>query len=1221
VIPVSSAGQSRTPSFTVSDSEPGTSFLCSVAPAGTVTSCGSPTRVSLAGAPDGTYTVSVSAMDAAGNVSAPTAVTYTLDTTGPAAPVLVSPASPGKTRSPVFGVSDAEPLVTYSCTVFPSGTVLPCGPTTAKLNLTGQPDGLYTVSVTAFDLFGNVSNAATATYLLDTTKPPAPVVTVPATGNNPQPSFAIGESEGSATLSCVLTAANGHVLDSLSPCTSPYVADLRGLGDGSYTLTVTATDAAGNVSTAGTATYGFDTHAPPTPVVTVPATGNNAQPSFAISESEGSATLSCVLTAPDGHVVDSLSPCTSPYVAHLAGLGDGSYTLSVTATDAAGNASAAGTAAYLLDTVKPPTPVVTVVATGHDPQPNYTISESENGVTLSCALTVGNGRAVTTLTPCTSPYVAHLAGLSDGSYTLSVTATDAAGNTSPAGTATYAFDTHAPAVPVVTVPATGNVQPSFAISEPETTAALRCVLTDGAGNVIGNPGSCTSPYTPTLPGDGSYTLSVTATDAAGNTSDPGTATYLYDTVKPPVPTVAVPVTGNQQPSFVLGEREAGTALTCTLTASNGTVLDGPSTCRTPYAPTLPADGSYTLSVTATDAAGNTSDPAAATYLFDTVKPAVPAVTVPATGHAQQPSFAIVEPETAATLSCVLTDASAHAVDSLSPCTSSYVADLRGLSDGSYTLSVTATDAAGNTSDPGSATYILDTVPPPPPTVIQPTPLSSRTTAFWQWHHDPNELDPLDDTPDCVLTGPAGFVDDLGSCPSPDAFTTRLTAGEGVYTLTVTLTDAAGNAAQSSATYDFDLSAGSPPVVIMHSPASGIGQSRNPVWFVEGGDHAILRCQLFRGDQHGTPLTPVTRCTLPFTTYSLTGLADGTYTLKVTARAADGTTIKPTSVGYVLDTTPPHAPKLLGGTSLISTSRTPQWSFELPPDATAGRCEWSRNGTRLTTQSHCNATTTFSLAGLSDGPVTVRIFAFDAAGNRSAPLVINYVLDRSVPARPDVSPPSGSSSTAVWTVHGSPSDSFTCTLFAGGAVVEPAQACGSRPTYEMGGRPNGTYTLSVTQTDVAGARSAPGSASWLWVSSGGGGGGQTNPGGGTGAGPGHHGPQGPHHQGVVKSLPKIVQRAIHKLGKVINHPGSTTRHVIHIVVPVPNVVSHAVQSAISAVGQAGGGTGFPLILIGLVVVFLVVQNRIDRRDPKLAFVSVAADDLVEFLPPPSREDGA
>jgi hypothetical protein len=355
------------------------------------------------------------------------------------------------------------------------------------------------------------------------------------------------------------------------------------------------------------------------------------------------------------------------------------------------------------------------------------------------------------------------------------------------------------------------------------------------------------------------------------------------------------------------------------------------------------------------------------------------------------------------------------------------------------------------------------------------------------------------------------------------------------------------------------------------------------------------------------------------TYDLTGMADGSYTLVVSAQEVDGTTVKPVSATYVLDTTAPHAPRLLSGTSSPSAVTTPQWSFELPPDAIAGRCEWLRNGTRLATQTRCDGTTTLSLAGLGDGPVTIKIFAFDVAGNRSRPLVIDYVLDRFAPARPDVSPPSGSDSTAVWTVHGNPSDTFTCTLSSNGNVVESAQVCGSHPTYQMSSRPSGTYTLSVTQTDAAGVRSAPGSASWLWVNPDGSAG-LPHSGGGTGGGPGKHA-RGPHQPGVVSTLPAIVQHALHKLGKAISHPGAVPRGLVHVVVPVPDEVSHAVQSAISAVGQAGGGTGFPLILIGLVVVFLAVQNRIDRRDPKLAFVSIAADDLVEFLPPPSREDGA
>jgi hypothetical protein len=68
------------------------------------------------------------------------------------------------------------------------------------------------------------------------------------------------------------------------------------------------------------------------------------------------------------------------------------------------------------------------------------------------------------------------------------------------------------------------------------------------------------------------------------------------------------------------------------------------------------------------------------------------------------------------------------------------------------------------------------------------------------------------------------------------------------------------------------------------------------------------------------------------------------------------------------------------------------------------------------------------------------------------------------------------------------------------------------------------------------------------------------------------------------------------------------------------VSKAVQGVVDAVSHAGGGTGFPLMLLFVVLAFLLMQNRIDRRDPKLALASVAADDTFEFLPPPSRGDG-
>jgi hypothetical protein len=74
-------------------------------------------------------------------------------------------------------------------------------------------------------------------------------------------------------------------------------------------------------------------------------------------------------------------------------------------------------------------------------------------------------------------------------------------------------------------------------------------------------------------------------------------------------------------------------------------------------------------------------------------------------------------------------------------------------------------------------------------------------------------------------------------------------------------------------------------------------------------------------------------------------------------------------------------------------------------------------------------------------------------------------------------------------------------------------------------------------------------------------------------------------------------------------------------PLTNDVSHAVQHVVNAVSKAGGGTGFPLLLLVIVVLFLMAQSRIDRRDPKLAFASVAADDNLQFGPPPSRGGAA
>jgi hypothetical protein len=109
------------------------------------------------------------------------------------------------------------------------------------------------------------------------------------------------------------------------------------------------------------------------------------------------------------------------------------------------------------------------------------------------------------------------------------------------------------------------------------------------------------------------------------------------------------------------------------------------------------------------------------------------------------------------------------------------------------------------------------------------------------------------------------------------------------------------------------------------------------------------------------------------------------------------------------------------------------------------------------------------------------------------------------------------------------------------------------------------------------------------------------------------------------LPPPVRKAIGLAKQGLPHAGGALSGIVPPFIQnvhpnrLADAVTSAVQGVVQAVGSAGGGTGFPLLLLGFVLAFLIAQNRIDRRDPKLALASIAADDLVEFRLPPSRRD--
>src|SRR5205823_2398092 len=277
--------------------------------------------------------------------------------------------------------------------------------------------------------------------------PAAPTITsTPGpTGNDLSPTWTF-TAESGATTTCSLSSG-ATVVYAASPCSGSVSYDLRTKPDAAYTLTVVATDAAGNVSPAATSTYVLDTTAPALTVTAAPATpGNGRSPAWSFTGEAGAA-FTCSLTR-GGTTISPAAPCTSPVSYDLTGQPDGTYTFTVTATDAAGNVATA-TSTYVLDTTAPVAPTITSVpgSPGNDLTPTWTFTTPEG--TTTCSLSSG-GVTVFGPSACAGSITFDLSTQPDGTYTFPVSVTDAAGNVGPAATSTYVLDTTPPAAPTIT---------------------------------------------------------------------------------------------------------------------------------------------------------------------------------------------------------------------------------------------------------------------------------------------------------------------------------------------------------------------------------------------------------------------------------------------------------------------------------------------------------------------------------------------------------------------------------------------------------------------------------------------------------------------------------------------------------------------------------------------------------------------------------------------------
>ncbi|MGT8858800.1 BapA/Bap/LapF family large adhesin [Enterobacter sp. 186315] len=742
---------------------------------------------------DGVHNLRVYANDDAGNVSATSpAFAITVDATPPATPsvtgvlddvgAITGQVGPGgitdDSRPTLSGTGEAGSTIHIKEGGNEIGTaVVTAGGTWTFTPTAALNDGPHSLVISATDSAGNTSNdTVTVSLTVDTSAPAAPVVVTVTDDVGAVTTLGNGQSTNDSTPTFTGTTENGaqisiydngtFVTQVTADGTGNWTWAPTGFTEGSHSLTFTATDAAGNVGTASTPfVVVVDLTPPAAPAITQavddfgaiqgalgtgqitddaqPLLKGTSEPGATINIYEGTQLLGTATADGSGNWSLQLT----------ANLSETTHSLTAVAVDAAGNASDPS-APFLItiDTTPPAPPVILTVAddvgttTGNLTNGQLT---DDNRPTLSGTAVAGSvvriydgstllGSVVATngswsFTPTTP--------LADGSHTLRATASDPAGNVSgDSNTFTLVVDATAPTVPVITsiVDDIGTITGPIIGSNPTndtqptlngTAEANSVVRIYDGGTLVGQVtadanGNWTLPQTTTVLGNGQHDFTVTATDAAGNTSAASPVTSIVvDTLAPAVPGgLAVLNVGTR----VTGTAEAGS--TVTITTSGGTVLgtataDGNGNFTATISPAQ--TNGETLLAFATDKAGNAGLTSSVIAPI-TALPGAPVINTVTDDVGTIKGTLSNGQSTDDTTPTLTGTAQAGATVTLfnnGVAMGTVVADVNGnwtftapaLSEGSHAFTATATNGTGTGPVSGSIAVVVDTTAPGVPT--------------------------------------------------------------------------------------------------------------------------------------------------------------------------------------------------------------------------------------------------------------------------------------------------------------------------------------------------------------------------------------------------------------------------------------------------------------------------------------------------------------------------
>jgi Ca2+-binding RTX toxin-like protein len=858
----------------------------------------------LSGLADGPITATVSATDAAGNTATGASGATVLDTIADeggdlAVSVtdnLVNNAEKATVAYTLTGLDgDATATVTFS-----DGKNSVVG-VNGVADLSGLTDGPITASVSATDTAGNTAAGTSGATVLDTTADKGGDLAVSVTDNlvgnaeKTNVAYTVAGLDGDATATVTFSDGKNSVVGVNG------VADLSGLSDGPITATVSATDTAGNSAAGTSGATVLDTTADKGGDLAVSVTDNligaaeKANVAYTVAGLDLDATATVTFSDGKNSVVGVNG------VADLSGLSDGPITATVSATDTAGNSAAGASGGTVLDTVADEGGDLAVsvgdnlVNNAEKANVAYTVAGLDGDATATVTFTDGKNSAVGV------NGVADLSGLTDGPITASVSATDTAGNSAAGASGATVLDTTADQGGDLAVSVTDNLigaaekaNVAYTVTGLDLDATATVTFSDGKNSVVGVNGVAD------LSGlaDGPITATVSATDTAGNTAAGAPGSTVLDTTADGDLAVSIAdnLIGNAEKAnvaYTVTGLDVGSTAIVTFTSSNGgapIVLTGITSSGSANLSGL-ADGNITVTISATDTAGNTAAGASGATVLDTIADEGGDLAVSVTdnliGAAEKANVAytVTGLDGDATATVTFSDGKNSVVGV------NGVADLSGLTDGPITATVSATDAAGNTAAGASGATVLDT------TADQGGDLAVSVTDNLIGNAEKTNVAYTVTGLDGDATATVTFTDGKNSVVGVNGVANLSGLTDGPITATVSATDTAGNSAAgtSGATVlDTTADKGGDLAVSVTDNLVGNAEKTSVAYTVAGLDlDATATVTFSDGKNSVVGVNGVA---------DLSGLTDGPITASISATDAAGNTAAGTSGATVLDTT-------------------------------------------------------------------------------------------------------------------------------------------------------------------------------------------------------------------------------------------------------------------------------------------------------------------------------